>query len=161
MKKTIFLMLSFLAVISAQAQTIRLGQKFWDGESLYTVKEIRMGKIIYMTTRQGNELTLEKIKESEYKIIPSRQAEECPFGAEFGWKVLHIRQEGLNFLAIHKPNGDVMWTMELTTNNEKKCEELQMMMGQEEPWNAVNGIVMTPLIAFWLEWKNISVCKEC
>ena len=98
MKKTIFLMLSFLAVISAQAQTIRLGQKFWDGESLYTVKEIRMGKYVYMTTSQDNELTLEKVKEGEYKIIPSRQADDCPFGAEFGWKVQHIRQEGENFL---------------------------------------------------------------
>lgn len=142
MKKTIFLMLSFLAVISAQAQTIRLGQKFWDGESLYTVKEIRMGKYVYMTTSQDYELTLEKVKEGEYKIIPSRQADDCPFGAEFGWKVQHIRQEGENFLAIHKPNGDAMWTMALTTNNEKQCEEMQEMMGQEEPWNAVNGILL-------------------
>ncbi len=133
MKRIISLLLLSLAFAVAQAQPIRVGQKFWDGESLYTVKEIRMGKIIYMTTSQDSELTLEKVKEGEYKIIPSRQAEECPFGAEFGWKVLHIRQEGLNFLAIHKPNGDVMWTMELTTNNEEKCEEQQMMMGQEEP----------------------------
>lgn len=142
MKKIIFLLLMSLSAAFAQAQTIRVGQKFWDGASLYTVKEIRMGKIFYLTTGQDNELTLEKVKEGEYKIIPSRQADECPFGAEFGWRVRHIRQEGENFLAIRKPNGDVMWTMALTTNKEEECEELQMMMGQEEPWNAVNSILL-------------------
>jgi hypothetical protein len=48
----------------------------------------------------------------------------------------------VNFLAIRKPNGDAMWTMELTTVNEKECEERQQMMGQEEPWNAVNCILL-------------------
>lgn len=142
MKKIIFLLLISLTALFAQAQTIRLGQKFWDGESLYTVKEIRMGKYFYMTTSHGDELTLEMVKKGEYKIIPSRQADDCPFGAEFGWKVQHINQEGVNFLAIRKPNGDAMWTMELTTVNEKECEERQQMMGQEEPWNAVNGILL-------------------
>ena len=142
MKKIIFLLLISLTAAFAQAQTIRVGQKFWDGESLYTVKEIRMGKYFYMTTSHGNELTLEMVKKGEYKIIPSRQADDCPFGAEFGWKVQHINQEGVNFLAVRKPNGDAMWTMELTTVNEKECEERQQMMGQEEPWNAVNGILL-------------------
>ena len=142
MKKIIFLLLISLTALFAQAQTIRVGQKFWDGESLYTVKEIRMGKYFYMTTSHGNELTLEMVKKGEYKIIPSRQADDCPFGAEFGWKVQHINQEGVNFLAVRKPNGDAMWTMELTTVNEKECEECQQMMGQEEPWNAVNGILL-------------------
>ncbi len=142
MKKIIFLLLISLTALFAQAQTIRVGQKFWDGESLYTVKEIRMGKYFYMTTSHGNELTLEMVKKGEYKIIPSRQADDCPFGAEFGWKVQHINQEGVNFLAIRKPNGDAMWTMALTTVNEKECEERQQMMGQEEPWNAVNGILL-------------------
>lgn len=142
MKKIIFLLLISLTALFAQAQTIRVGQKFWDGESLYTVKEIRMGKYFYMTTSHGNELTLEMVKKGEYKIIPSRQADDCPFGAEFGWKVQHINQEGVNFLAVRKPNGDAMWTMELTTVNEKECEERQQMMGQEEPCNAVNGILL-------------------
>jgi hypothetical protein len=144
MKKVLFALMMLCAVMTLQAQTIRVGNKFWDGYSLYTVQEIRMGSIVYMTTKQGEELTLEKVegKEGEYKIIPSRQAEECPFGAEFGWRVQHITQEGENFLAVRKPNGDVMWTMKLTKNTEDECVELQMMMGQEEPWNAVNGILL-------------------
>ena len=141
MKKVLFSLMVLCAAMMVQAQTMRVGNKFWDGYSLYTVKEIRMGTIVYMTTKHDDELTLEKVdgKEGEYTIIPSRQAEECPFGAEFGWRVQHITQEGENFLAVRKPNGDVMWTMSRTNQNEDECEEWQMMMSQEEPWNAVNG----------------------
>ena len=142
MKRIVFLVITLCAAFFAQAQTIHVDHKFWDGYSLYTVKEIRMGKYIYMTTKQDEELTLEKVKEGEFKIIRSRQAEECPFGAEFGWRVQFIRQDGESFLAIRKPNGDVMYTLSQTTNNEDECVELQMMMGQEEPWNAVNNVLL-------------------
>ena len=110
MKKLFFVLMMLCAVMNVQAQSIQVGQKFWDGYELYTVKEIRLGTIVYMTTKHDGELTLEKIagKQGEYKLIPSRQAEECPFGAEFGWRVQHITQEGENFLAIRKPNGDVV-----------------------------------------------------
>ena len=144
MKKLFFVLMMLCAVMNVQAQSIQVGQKFWDGYELYTVKEIRLGTIVYMTTKHDGELTLEKIagKQGEYKLIPSRQAEECPFGAEFGWRVQHITQEGENFLAVRKPNGDVMWTMKLTRLNEKESKEMQMMMTQEEPWNAVNSILL-------------------
>ena len=144
MKRLFFALMILCAGMTALAQTIHLNHKFWDGDELYTVKEIRMGKYFYMTTSQGNELTLEKVdgKQGEYKIIPSRQAEECPFGAQYGWRVQHITQEGQNFLAIRKPNGDVMWVLNQTTENEEKCEYLQQMMGQEEPWNAVNSVLL-------------------
>ena len=141
MKKLLFVLMMLCAGMAAQAQTIHLDHHFWDGYSLYTVKEIRMGKYFYMTTSQGEELTLEKVdgKPGEYKIIPSRQADECPFGAQYGWRVQHITQEGQSFLAVRKPNGDVMWVLDQTTEKEEKCEEMQMMMKQEEPWNAVNS----------------------
>ncbi len=144
MKKLLLALMMLWAGMTSQAQTIRVGHKFWDGYELYTVKEIRMGKYFYMTTRHDNELTLEKVdgKSGEYIIIPSRQAEECPFGAAFGWRVQHINQDGENFLAIRKPNGDAMWTMKLTTHDEEQCQYFQMMMLQEEPWNAVNGILL-------------------
>lgn len=144
MKRMIFSLIMLCAVMVAQAQTICVGNKFWDGESLYTVKEIRMGKYFYMTTRHDDELTLEKVagKKGEYKIIPSRQAEECPFGAEYGWRVQHIRHEDKNFLVVRKPGGDAMWIMAMTNFSEARCEEMQQMMDSEEPWNAVNGILL-------------------
>ncbi|MBS7322665.1 MAG: hypothetical protein KIG78_04030, partial [Bacteroidaceae bacterium] len=56
------------ALCGMQAQTIRKGDKFFDGMSLYTVQEVRMGKIVYMTSNNGDELTLEKVdgKVGEY-----------------------------------------------------------------------------------------------
>ena len=78
---------ALLATLGMQAQTIKKGDAFFDGNSLYTVQEVRMGKYVYMTTPQDNEMTLEKVegKNGEYKIIPSRQADECPirFTGEF------------------------------------------------------------------------------
>ena len=122
MKKLFFVLMMLCAVMNVQAQSIQVGQKFWDGYELYTVKEIRLGTIVYMTTKHDGELTLEKIagKQGEYKLT----------------------QEGENFLAVRKPNGDVMWTMKLTRLNEKESKEMQMMMTQEEPWNAVNSILL-------------------
>ena len=144
MKRFFLALMMLCAGMSAQAQTIHVDHHFWDGYSLYTVKEIRMGKYVYMTTSQDNELTLEKVegKQGEYKIIPSRQADECPFGAQYGWRVQYITQEGQSFLAIRKPNGDAMQVLNQTTDSEEKCEYMQQMMEQEEPWNAVNSILL-------------------
>ncbi len=71
------------ALCGMQAQTIKKGDKFFDGISLYTVQEVRMGKIVYMTSNDGNELTLEKVdgKVGEYTLQPSRQADEPPYGS--------------------------------------------------------------------------------
>ena len=151
MKKlmTIVLMLSCMT-LSTQAQTIKVGDKFWDGSGLYTVQEIRMGTIVYMTTPQDNEMTLEKVagKNGEYKIIPSRQAEECPIRfAQFGWRVQYIRKDGMNFLAVRKPSGETMWTMVLTPDNEDNCYDQQQAL-QQANWEDVinNTLLNTPYL---------------
>lgn len=151
MKKlmTIVLMLSCMT-LSTQAQTIKVGDKFWDGSGLYTVQEIRMGTIVYMTTPQDNEMTLEKVagKNGEYKIIPSRQAEECPIHfAQFGWRVQYIRKDGMNFLAVRKPNGDAMWTMVLTPDNEDNCYDQQRALEQANWEDVINNTLLnTPYL---------------
>ena len=64
MRRSVLMISSLMmlcAGMAAQSQTIHLDYHFWDGYSLYTVKEIRMGKYFYMTTSQGEELTLEKV----------------------------------------------------------------------------------------------------
>lgn len=123
-KLMIIVLMACCSMLSIQAQTIKKGDKFFDGRSLYTVQEVRMGKYVYMTTPQDNEMTLEKIdgKNGEYKIIPSRQADECPIRfAEWDWRVQYIRKDGMYFLAVRKPNGDAMWIMVLTPDNEDDC----------------------------------------
>ncbi len=150
MRKVLFLLVALLATLSLQAQTIKKGDKFWDGRSLYTVQEVRMGTIVYMTNSQYDELTLEKVagKTGEYKIIPSRQAEECPIRfAEFGWRVQYVRKDGMNFLAVRKPNGDAMWTMVLTPDNEKNCDAQQADLINAK-WESVinNTLLNTPYL---------------
>jgi hypothetical protein len=132
-----------------QAQTIQKGNKFFDGQTLYTVQEVRMGKIVYMTGNDGEELTLEKVdgKVGEYTLQPSRQADEPPFGSEWGCRVQYIRHDERNLLAFRKPNnGDVMWTMDLTRESYDYCIMLQQMMVQEEPENAGTLVLNRPYL---------------
>lgn len=132
-----------------QAQTIQKGNKFFDGQTLYTVQEVRMGKIVYMTGNDGEELTLEKVdgKVGEYTLQPSRQADEPPFGSKWGCRVQYIRHDERNLLAFRKPNnGDVMWTMDLTRESYDYCIMLQQMMVQEEPENAGTLVLNRPYL---------------
>lgn len=138
------------ALCGMQAQIIKKGDKFFDGISLYTVQEVRMGKIVYMTSNDGNELTLEKVdgKVGEYTLQPSRQADEPPFGSKWGGRVQYIHHEERNLLAFRKPsNGDVMWTMDLTRNSYNDCVMMQQMMQQEEPENAATLVMNRPYLA--------------
>ena len=88
------LLLFVLGAFGLQAQTIQKGNKFFDGEILFTVQEVRMGTIVYMVGEDasGNtyEMTLAKngSKPGEYTLQPSSQADDPPkFGIEFGWRV--------------------------------------------------------------------------
>lgn len=132
-----------------QAQTIRKGDKFFDGISLYTVQEVRMGKYVYMTSNEDNELTLKKVdgKEGEYTLQPSRQADEPPFGSQWGGRVQYIHHGERKLLAFRKPsNGDVVWTMDLTRNSYDDCIMMQQMMQQEEPENAGTLVLNRPYL---------------
>lgn len=138
------------ALCGMQAQTIKKGDKFFDGMSLYTVQEVRMGKYVYMTSNEDNELTLEKVdgKEGEYTLQPSRQADEPPFGSKWGGRVQYIHHGERKLLAFRKPsNGDVVWTMDLTRNSYDDCIMMQQMMQQEEPENAGTLVLNRPYLA--------------
>lgn len=137
------------ALCGMQAQTIKKGDRFFDGISLYTVQEVRMGKIVYMTSNDGDELTLEKVdgKVGEYTLQPSRQADEPPFGSIWGGRVQYIHHAERNLLAFRKPsNGDVTWTMDLTRNSYDDCVMMQQMMQQEELENAVTLVLNRPYL---------------
>lgn len=137
------------ALCGMQAQTIKKGDKFFDGISLYTVQEVRMGKIVYMTSNEDNELTLEKVdgKVGEYTLQPSRQADEPPFGSQWGGRVQYIHHGERKLLAFRKPsNGEVVWTMDLTRNSYDDCIMMQQMMQQEEPENAGTLVLNRPYL---------------
>ena len=61
MKKIFFLLFVLTLSALAGAQTIQVGDRFYDGVTLFTVQEVRMGNIVYMADGFGDrELTLEK-----------------------------------------------------------------------------------------------------
>ncbi len=94
-----------------QAQTIKKGDKFFDGTSVFTVQEVRMGKIVYMTSGQDREITLEKVAGStgEYKLRPSRQADDPPFeGASFGCDVVAKTIDGNEAYGVLNANSDAV-----------------------------------------------------
>ena len=128
MKRSLMIILCLCALLSVQAQNISNGSKWWSGSDLYTAT-VRAGGVVYFQGSDYNELTIEKVgdKAGTYKIIPSRQAEDRPpLRGEFGWRVQHIRQEGMNFLVVRRPNGDASEILVLTPDNLKNCQ------GQEE-----------------------------
>lgn len=104
MKKVLFsFALCLCAVCAVQGQTIQLGDRFYDGFTLYTVREVRPGNIVYMSDALGDEeLTLEQWGDSPrcYRLLPSRNAEEPKYGAEFGCRVNYVCQPDNKYLEV-------------------------------------------------------------
>ena len=99
-----------------QAQSIREGDRFYDGFAVYTVREIRPGNIIYMTDALGDEeLTLEQWGDTPgvYRLRPSRNAEEPKYGAEFGCRVNYVSQADNQYLEVIGDNDIVLKVLPL------------------------------------------------
>ncbi len=118
MKKMILLLLA--SVLSAFtltfAQGIRVGDRFFDGFAVYTVQEIRMGTIVYMTDALGDEeLTLEQwgATPGVYRLRPSRNAEEPKYGAEFGCRVNYVIRSDNRYLEVIGDNDIVLKVLPL------------------------------------------------
>ena len=107
MKKIFFALLLLALGTLSGAQTIQVGDRFYDGFALFTVQEIRMGTIVYMTDVIGDyELTLEKWpdKPGKYTLRPSRNAEEAPYGVGFGTHIDYVVQPDNAYLVIYGDN---------------------------------------------------------
>ncbi len=102
----------------AGAQTIEVGERFYDGFALFTVQEVRMGNIVYMTDVLGdNELTLEEWPDQpgKFTLLPSRNAEEAPYGVSFGTHIDYVMQMDNAYLVIYGDN-DVVAQVLLRVN---------------------------------------------
>ncbi|MBR1732294.1 MAG: YARHG domain-containing protein, partial [Alloprevotella sp.] len=149
MKRTLLSLLALTALTATQAQTLRTGDKYFDGRTLFTVQEVRMGTYIYMTGEDegGNdhEMTLEKVpgQAGEYKLIPSRQADE-PYVlmAEFGCRVQHVRDGSTDFLAHRRADGGAIHFMARTRETLQQCRKRQLALEAERP----AGILQSTLL---------------
>ena len=104
------LLLLCLGAWSAPAQTIQKGDRFYDGVTLFTVQEVRTGNIVYMTDAAGdNELTLEEWpnQRGTFTLRPSRNADDAPYGVDFGTHIDYVRQPDNRYLLIYGDNDSV------------------------------------------------------
>ena len=128
------MMLCLWAFCAVQAQSVRKGDKFFDGATLWEVQAIWGNKTVFFVGTGEIYMSLEVVDAArgEYRLVPSSQADEPSIpGAEFGWRVQYIRKDGMNFLAVRKPDGDAMWTMVLTPDNLNDCRRmLSRLSGQ-------------------------------
>ena len=113
MKRKLYLIVSLLfgTLSLLQAQVIREGDRFFDGYTLYTVREVRQGTIVYMTDATGDEeLTLEQWGDPSgvYRLRPSRNAEEPKYGAEFGCRVNFVSQPDNKYLEVIGDNDMIL-----------------------------------------------------
>ena len=129
MRRTLLLLIGLCYLFSTadvEAQVVQTNSKWWDGSVLYNAK-LRMGNTVFFegVDASGNtyEFTIEREGDTPgmYKLTPSRQADNAPWGAEFGWRVQYIRQDGMYFLAVRNPKGDAMQVMVLTPDNLQNC----------------------------------------
>ena len=146
MKKTIILMLLLCVTLLTWGQRIKETDRFFDGYSVYSA-EVRMNGDVVCLHELNNdwgEVTIQRVqgKTGEYKLIPSRQAEEPPFHCSWNSRVRYIRQEGMNFLAFYNDDGLIVETFVLTPDTPENCEAQQAWASEQPPLEMVSNYLM-------------------
>lgn len=117
MKKVLFIAaLLCFAVFGAQAQSLRQGQKFSDGEQCFEVDAIwENEQTVFMTAPGEIYMTLKMVKgkTGEYTLAPYGDVPVVPVsGAKFGARVQHLTQPGAEFLLVYDARGNVVRVLE-------------------------------------------------
>ena len=148
-KVIVALVVCHFTLMTASAQTIANGSCWWDGERLYTATvdeegNVRMdGESVDMG---GSSFMLYKNegKEGSYTLASTNSNGWIFIRGEVGWQVDHVRLEGMNFLAVRKPNGDCCYTLTLTPDNLENCVAQQEIAEQREvSWMLQNYLMST------------------
>ncbi len=148
MKRLLTIMtLCLCALCGLQAQTIQNGSQWWDGSVLYTASVDASGEVTMngVDAHEGGFLfMLAKTpgKQGRYTLTTDNPDAYMPVRGVLGWNVDYIRQEGMYFLAVRKPNNDVVWTLVLTPDNLENCIN-QERWAEQQP---VSDVLTTMLL---------------
>ena len=139
----------FLGILTAEAQTIQNGSTWWDGERLYTAEVDDAGDVRMVGESEkmgGDSFRLKKVnnKSGRYTLASDNKYGWIFIRGEVGWRVDYIRQEGMYFLAVRKPNGDCVYTLTLTPDNLKNCVAQQKIAEERDvSWMLQNFLMNT------------------
>jgi len=141
--------LMLLTICSAQAQTIKDGSKWWDGIRLYTAQVDDNGNVRMDGESEdmgGDSFRLNKVngKEGNYTLAADNKYGWIFIRGQVGWNVEYVHQDGLNFLAVRKPNGDCCYTLTHTPDNLKNCVAQRKIIEEREmSWMLQNYLLDT------------------
>ncbi|MBR4731110.1 MAG: YARHG domain-containing protein [Prevotella sp.] len=129
------------------AQTIQNGSKWWDGSVLYTAKVAASGEVTMngVDAHEGGfrfMLAKEQGKQGRYTLTTDNPDAYMPVRGQLGWRVDYIRQDGMYFLAVRKPNNDVVWTLVLTPDNLENCIGQEQWAEQQPVSDIITGMLL-------------------
>ena len=134
-------------MMTLQAQNIQNGSKWWDGSVLYTAAIDEYG-CVHMNGigphEGGFKFQLSKVQDRQGQYVLSADAPDAilPVRGNIGWRVDYIRQEGMNFLAIRKDNGDVCYTLVLTPDNLENCVGQEKWAEEQPVSDIITGMLL-------------------
>ena len=135
--------------VTAQAQTIQNGSRWWDGVRLYTAEVDEAGDVRMVGESEkmgGDSFRLNKVKNKEgrYTLASDNKYGWLFIRGEVGWRVDYIRQEGMYFLAVRNQNEDCVFTLTLTPDNLKNCVAQQKIAEERDvSWMLQNYLMNT------------------
>ena len=141
-------MIALLTVLTAlQAQTIKRGDKFFDGEYLYVAELQQKGDIMLKgmdITGHQQDIKLRKAGNSvgEYILTQIRPDDQAPYGCLFGCRVQYVNQQGMHFLGFYVEEHCMGQTMVLTPDNIVNCTNQQRFAEQANPTEQVSNWLM-------------------
>ena len=151
--------LTLCCCLQPYALDINVGERFLERETgvIYTVREVRMEKYVFMTDDTGdNLLSLAKVdgRDGEYTLEPSRQADDPPIaGTEFGWPVKYMPNKGT--LEFYTPQGRLIHTMEVVKAPDREDYRFKVSFGTDSEgyigWIYVKGYTTqdeSPILEF-------------
>lgn len=148
MKKILLsIVMCLCALCGVQAQTIQNGSKWWDGSVLYTAAIDEYG-CVHMNGigphEGGFKFQLSKVQDKQGQYVLSADAPDAilPVRGHLGCRVDYIRQEGMNFLAIRKDNGDVCYTLVLTPDNLQNCVGQEKWAEEQPVSDIITGMLL-------------------
>ena len=137
------------SLFTMQAQTIKNGSRWWDGQRLYTATVDQNGDVKMngeSVDMGGDAFLLNKVAgvEGHYTLASANSHGWIFIRGELGSRVDYIRQEGMNFLAVRKSNGDCCYTLTLTPDNLKNCVAQEKIADEREvSWMLQNYLMNT------------------